>query len=141
MIGYTMVGTSDLAKARAFYSPVFAEMGVEEVFSDAQVVSWGDPADETAPRFFACLPFDGAPAGAGNGAMTAFLVAEPARIDRLYRIAMAGGASDEGPPGLRPHYSAGFYAAYVRDPDGNKIAFVCYDAAAGAAPSEPPQSH
>ena len=36
---------------------------------------------------------------------------------------MAG--SSEGAPGLRPHYNADFYAAYVRDPDGNKLAAVC----------------
>ena len=60
--------------------------------------------------------------------MTAFLVADPAVIDRLFAIAIEGGGSSEGEPGLRPQYGKGFYGAYVRDPDGNKLAFVCYDA-------------
>lgn len=128
MIGYTMVGTRDLERARAFYGPVFAEMGFVEVFRDNQVVCWGDRTNDKAPRFFVCKPFDGKTASVGNGAMTAFLVAEPARIDRIYQIVMQNGGSDEGSPGLRPQYGEGFYAAYVRDPDGNKIAFVCYDA-------------
>ncbi len=41
---------------------------------------------------------------------------------------MRMGGSDEGGPGFRPQYGEGFYGAYVRDPDGNKLAFVCYDA-------------
>ncbi|WP_234903155.1 hypothetical protein [Ensifer adhaerens] len=46
---------------------------------------------------------------------------------------MEQGGSVEGEPGFRPQYGDGFYAAYVRDPDGNKLAFVCYDAGAPAA--------
>ena len=72
-------------------------------------------------------PFDEQPTGVGNGAMTAFLANGPAMIDRLYDIAMRMGGSDEGGPGFRPQYGEGFYGAYVRDPDGNKLAFVCYD--------------
>ncbi|MEM9248197.1 MAG: VOC family protein [Pseudomonadota bacterium] len=128
MIGYTMVGVSNLDRAGAFYGPLFKEMGYDECYRDAQVVSWGGRADETVPRFFAGKPFDGAPASVGNGAMTAFLIDDPKRIDRCYAHAMRSGGSDEGAPGFRPQYGPGFYAAYVRDPDGNKIAFTCYDA-------------
>ncbi|MCY1251083.1 hypothetical protein D9M72_648030 [compost metagenome] len=60
--------------------------------------------------------------------MTAFLVESAGLIDRLFEIAMERGGSEAGKPGFRPQYGDGFYAAYVRDPDGNKLAFVCYDA-------------
>lgn len=128
MIGYTIVGVRDLHRAARFYGPIFEEMGFEECFRDDDVVSWGDRADDRAPRFFVCRPFDGGPASVGNGAMTAFLIEDTGRIDRCYDRAMRHGGTDEGPPGLRPQYGPGFYAAYVRDPDGNKIAFTCYDA-------------
>lgn len=59
--------------------------------------------------------------------MTAFLIADGDQINRLYEVAMQHGGSSEGEPGPRPQYSDSFYAAYVRDPDGNKIAFVSYD--------------
>jgi catechol 2,3-dioxygenase-like lactoylglutathione lyase family enzyme len=131
VIGYTMVGVRDLDRAAAFYGPIFREIGFEECFRDGQAVAWGDPSGDRAPRLFARRPFDGAPAGAGNGAMTAFLVDDPGRIDRCYEQAMRGGGSDEGPPGQRPRYGPGFYAAHARDPDGNKIAFARYDARAG----------
>ena len=128
MIGYTMVGTKDLDRSLRFYDPLFSEMGWDQCWRDAQSASWGDKDNETAPRFFTGYPADERPAGVGNGTMTAFLVEGPAMIDRLYEIAMRMGGSDEGGPGFRPQYGEGFYGAYVRDPDGNKLAFVCYDA-------------
>lgn len=127
MIGYTMVGTTDLARAIRFYGPMFAEMGMKQCYKDEQVAFWGDKTDVNAPRFATGYPFDGGKAGVGNGTMTAFLITGSELIDRLYSIAVENGGVDEGAPGLRPHYGEGFYAAYVRDPDDNKIAFVCYD--------------
>ncbi len=129
MIGYTMVGTNDLQQSLRFYDPIFAAMGFELCWRDEQSASWGRNDDPAYPRFFAGHPFDGQPAGVGNGAMTAFLVDDTDLIDRLHVLAMAHGGADEGAPGFRPHYGEGFYGAYVRDPDGNKLAFVCYDAA------------
>ncbi|MBN9082962.1 MAG: glyoxalase [Rhizobiales bacterium 62-17] len=128
MIGYTMVGTKDLEKSLRFYDPLFAEMGLDQCWRDEQSASWGDKSDETVPRFFTGYPFDGRDASVGNGGMTAFLAADAATIDRLHALAMRNGGSDEGKPAFRPQYSETFYAAYVRDPDGNKLAFVCYEA-------------
>ena len=128
MIGYTMVGTADLPRSIAFYAPLFAAIGIEECWHDEHTVSWGRPDDETFPRFITGYPFNGEPATVGNGTMTAFSFSEAAMVDRLHALALAHGGSDEGRPGLRPQYGEGFYAGYVRDPDGNKLAFVCYDA-------------
>ena len=47
------------------------------------------------------------------------------QVDAFYAAALANGGRSEGEPGLRLQYNADFYAAYVRDPDGNKIAAVC----------------
>lgn len=128
MIAYTMVGTGDLQRSLRFYEPLFLAMGLKSCWRDEQTASWGDPDDDSVPRFFTGLPFNGKPAGVGNGAMTAFATDDAATIDRLYAIALQNGGSSEGEPGLRPQYGEGFYAAYVRDPDGNKLAFVCYRA-------------
>jgi predicted lactoylglutathione lyase len=46
-------------------------------------------------------------------------------VDDFHAAARAHGSSSEGAPGLRPQYNPDFYAAYVRDPDGNKLAAVC----------------
>jgi catechol 2,3-dioxygenase-like lactoylglutathione lyase family enzyme len=129
MIGYTMVGTNDLQRSLRFYDAIFAAMGLDQCWRDERSASWGREDDPAYPRFFTGYPFDGQPAGVGNGAMTAFLIDDARLIDRLHALAMENGGSDEGKPGFRPQYGDGFYGAYVRDPDGNKLAFVCYDAA------------
>lgn len=128
MIGYTMVGTNDLARSVRFYHPLFSEMGLDQCWQDDQTASWGKTSDENFARFSTGYPFDGKEANVGNGTMTAFLFDNKDMIDRLYQIAMREGAISEGEPGFRPQYGDGFYGAYVRDPDGNKIAFVCYHA-------------
>ena len=126
MIAYTMVGTKNLEKALAFYDPLFAEMGWDICWKDDSCVSYGKESDLDFPRFFVGYPFDGQAASVGNGAMTAFQFTTPERVDKLYEIAISNGGSDEGAPGYRPQYAEGFYAAYVRDGDGNKLAFVVY---------------
>lgn len=129
MISYTTVGVSDLPRALRFYRPLFAEMGLDQCWLDDMSASWGRKDDASFTRFSIGYPFDGRPASVGNGAMTAFLIGAPARIDRLHELALLNGGGDEGAPGRRPRYGGSFYGAYVRDPDGNKLAFVCYDAA------------
>ncbi|MBY5934682.1 VOC family protein [Tateyamaria omphalii] len=128
MIGYTIVGTKDLPKAKAFYDPLFTHMNLPLCFEDAQVASWGDKTDDTVPRFFVCYPFDDQPATVGNGSMTAFRVETASDVDALHDLAIRSGGADEGKPGFRPEaYGDKFYVAYVRDLDGNKLAFACYD--------------
>lgn len=126
MIAYTMVGTRDLQKALAFYRPLFAEMHLQVCWQDATSVSFGKSEDLSFPRFFVGYPFDGNPASVGNGAMTAFQFQDTAKVDRLYDIAISHGGVSEEAAGYRPQYGEGVYAAYVRDPDGNKLAFVVY---------------
>ncbi|MBM7067957.1 VOC family protein [Actibacterium sp. 188UL27-1] len=123
-----MLGTKDLARSKLFYNPLFHMMGLSSCYEDEQVASWGDKKDDTVPRFFSCYPYDGKSASAGNGAMTTFRLASASAVDELYDMAMQCGGHDEGKPGFRPErYGDKFYVAYVRDPDGNKLAFACYD--------------
>ena len=72
------------------------------------------------------LPVNGQPASVGNGVSLSFLAPSRDSVDRFHAKAIALGATDVGRPSLRPNYHADYYAAYVRDPDGNKIAAVCH---------------
>ena len=56
--------------------------------------------------------------------MVGFIAKSRAEVDAFYAAAMAHGGTDEGAPGLRAHYGPDWYAAYLRDPAGNKIAVV-----------------
>ncbi len=118
MIGYVTLGTNDLARATAFYDELFAAMGAKRVWEDERGVAWG--ASMQAPAVGVIKPFDGRPATVGNGTMVALGVGSKEEVDRLYALAIKLGATDEGKPGQR---SAGFYAAYFRDLDSNKLNF------------------
>ena len=73
-------------------------------------------------------PTDGNPASVGNGVHIAFAADIRAQVDAFPRVALANGGSDAGPSGLRPEYDANYYGAFVRDPDGNKIEAVTFQA-------------
>lgn len=127
MFSYVSLGTQDLARAIRFYDAVMATLGHARFDGDgdgATSASWG--IDDPGPHLWVTLPFDGAPARAGNGNMVSFLARTRAEVRAFHAAALAAGGRDEGGPGLRPHYGPSFFAAYLRDPDGNKINAVCY---------------
>ncbi len=117
MLHHVSLGINDIDRARAFYDPVMRELGLARTFDVAEAVGYG--AGVTV--FSLNLPSDGKRAAAGNGVHIAFEVEQRAAVDAFHRAALAHGGSDAGAPGLRPEYDANYYAAFVRDPDGNKI--------------------
>lgn len=121
MIGYVTLGTNNMERSAAFYDALAAEMGVGRMMEADTFIGWGEMGG--APGVSITKPFDDSAASVGNGTMVALQAKDKAQVDRLYAIALERGGSDEGPPG--PRGSDGFYAAYFRDPDGNKLnAFV-----------------
>ena len=118
MIGYVTLGTSDLARAAKFYDAIAAELGTGRMFENEQFIAWGTPGG--APGIGLTYPFDGQQASVGNGVMVALDARDAAQVDRIYALALAKGGRDEGAPGPRGE-GGGFYAAYFRDPDGNKL--------------------
>ena len=122
MLSHVSLGTNDAARAAAFYDPVLAVLGVRPGKRR------GDSVDYSAAMLGFSLeqPVDGKPASVGNGAHVAFVAESRAQVDEFYRVALAHGGSDAGPPGLRPEYDANYYGAFVRDPDGNKIEAVTF---------------
>lgn len=132
MLSYVYFGTNDLDEALAFYDAALEPLGMKRCITndpewDRIAAGWGlyeeDGARELA--FWVGLPFNEQPASAGNGSMVAFSAPSWKVVDDFHAAALAHGGRCEGPPGLRPRYSPDFYAAYVRDPDGNKVAAVC----------------
>lgn len=78
------------------------------------------------PYIYIYTPYDGQAATWGNGTHIAFQAETRSNVDAFYQAAMKNGGADEGAPGLREAYGPNYYAAYVRDPDGNKLQAVCY---------------
>ena len=120
MIGYVTLGTNNLKRAAEFYDAIAKEMGVGRMMESDTFIAWGAPGGGAGIGL--TKPFDGKAASVGNGVMVALEAKDKAQVDRIYNLAMSMGAKDEGKPGPR---SDSFYAAYFRDPDGNKLnAFV-----------------
>jgi len=120
MIGYVTLGTNDLPRATAFYDALLGALGAKRVYEFERGVSWSVGHDK--PGLGVLKPFDGKPATRGNGTMVALAVDSKDKVDMLYRKALELGATDEGPAGPR---GEGFYAAYFRDLDGNKLNVFC----------------
>lgn len=129
MFSHIFIGVSDFGLAHTFYGPLMTELGLRQRFFDP-ANSWAAWQQEAGgrPLFIIGRPFDGAPHAAGNGQMVAFTAKDRATVDRAYQLALTRGGTDEGAPGLRPHYHASYYGAYFRDLDGNKLCVVCHDA-------------
>jgi catechol 2,3-dioxygenase-like lactoylglutathione lyase family enzyme len=115
MIGYATIGTNDLEKAKTFYATVLAPLGARPAFASDRMQGYAGAA---GAMLAVCRPYDGEKAFAGNGNMVALQAASPDVIKQVYDLALANGASDEGAPGER---MPGFYGAYFRDLDGNKV--------------------
>ncbi len=116
MIGYVTLGTNDLARAGRFYDALLAELGGKRAMEMESFVAWS--AAPGSPMVSVIKPYDGKPATVGNGVMVALAASSKAQVDALHRKALSLGAKDEGAPGPR---GDGFYAAYFRDLDGNKL--------------------
>ena len=125
MIGYVVLGTNDLARAASFYDALLAEMGVTRMmeFGDGGY-AWAAAMDK--PMICIMKPYDGQAATVGNGVMAGIAADSCDQVDRIFNKALELGGSDEGAPGLRAAGGEGFYAAYFRDLDGNKLDVFSY---------------
>ena len=121
MIGYVTLGTSDMQRGAKFYDALCSELGVGRMMEDDRFIAWGKPGGGAGVAL--TLPFDGNAMSVGNGVMVALEARDHDQVQKLYEIALANGGTCEGAPG--PRGEGGFYAAYFRDPDGNKLnAFI-----------------
>ena len=124
MIDHVGFPVSDYARAKAFYEKALAPLGytlimeVQQNEQDAKAAGFGANGK---PDFWI-----GGEGGLNRAMHIAIAARDRAAVDAFYRAAMAAGARDNGAPGLRPHYHANYYGAFVLDPDGHNIEAVCH---------------
>ncbi|NKB77602.1 MAG: VOC family protein [Gammaproteobacteria bacterium] len=118
MLVAVCVGTNDLLTAGVFYDQVLETLNMSRVMQNAQEIGYGLNGKDS--DFYVLTPFNGASATSGNGSQVMFLAGSQQAVRDFYRAAMQSGGSDEGEPGPRD-YAEGYYGAYVRDIDGNKL--------------------
>ena len=134
MFAYVCLGASDLERSARFYDATLSVLGYRRCDTSAEPaaswsgwIGWGlyEQAGAIQDALWICTPFDGRPASAGNGSMVALRAGSWREVEAFHAAALEHGGTSEGLPGLRLHYNPDFYATYVRDPDGNKLAVVC----------------
>lgn len=117
MIGYVTMGTNDLEKATGFYDQLLGVIGAGRFMETETFIAWA--VEPGKPAVSVTKPFDGNAATVGNGMMVALAVDSQEKVNALHAKALELGGTDEGAPG--PRGDSGFYAAYFRDLDGNKL--------------------
>jgi catechol 2,3-dioxygenase-like lactoylglutathione lyase family enzyme len=125
MIDHISLGVSDLARSGTFYDAVLVPLGYVRLFSNERGVGYGPPG--ARDEAFAILAAGEHAKPPGRGCHLAFSAPKREAVDSFHSIALENGAVDEGRPGLRPSYGPGYYAAFVRDPDGHRLEAVCHE--------------
>jgi len=120
MISHLSLGVSDLDRSGAFYDAALEALGYVRVWGNPRGIGYGPPGGNDKLALFPASP-PAVVASAGPGFHLAFAAPDRAAVDRFHSAALASGATCNGPPGLRPHYGATYYAAFVIDPDGHKL--------------------
>ena len=122
MIDHVSVAVRDLDAAARFYDAVLGALGMAKLEARPATVGFG----KSYPEFWINLRQGLAPVPPESGAHVCFRVRSTESVDAFHAAALAAGGASDGAPGLRLHYSDGYYAAFIRDLDGNRIEAVTF---------------
>jgi catechol 2,3-dioxygenase-like lactoylglutathione lyase family enzyme len=121
VLGHLSFGVNDLDRAAAFYDRILAPLGCVRVWSNAKGVGFGEKGKGDKLALF---PKPNQAVAPRPGFHLAFNAPSREAVDAFHAAAIAAGGADCGAPGLRPHYSPTYYAAFVIDLDGYKLEAV-----------------
>jgi catechol 2,3-dioxygenase-like lactoylglutathione lyase family enzyme len=127
-LDHVSIGVTNVARAKALYDAALAPLGMQPVMPvdiAGRLVGVGY-GEANHPSFWIQLPINQQPASMGNGVHIAFRAPSRAAVDAFYLAALEHGGVEDGAPGLRTEYHPDYYAAFVRDPDGNKLEAVSH---------------
>jgi len=122
MIDHISVAVSDLDASAHFYQAVLGAIGYQKLVVRPRTIGFG----KSYPEFWLNLRASLAPIGADSGAHAALRVRTSELVDAFHAAAVAAGGRCDGAPGLRPQYGQDYYAAFICDPDGNRVEAVTF---------------
>lgn len=122
MIDHVSVAVRDLDRAARFYEASLAPLGLSRVVTRPATIGFG----KAYPEFWINLRANMAPVEEGSGAHVALRAKSMEEIDAFHAAALNAGGRSDGAPGTRPHDRVKYYAAFVIDPDGNRIEAVTF---------------
>jgi catechol 2,3-dioxygenase-like lactoylglutathione lyase family enzyme len=122
VIDHVSIAVRDMAAATRFYKAVLAPLGYTRLETRPATVGFG----KTYAEFWLNLREDRMPSAPENGAHVALRARSTEAVDAFHAAALAAGGISAGAPGLRPHHGEGYYAAFIRDADGNRVEAVTF---------------
>jgi catechol 2,3-dioxygenase-like lactoylglutathione lyase family enzyme len=122
MIDHVSIAVRDLDKAARFYEAVLGAIGYDKLEGRPATVGFG----KKYPEFWINLRATMSPVDSDSGAHVGLRVRTTDLVDAFHAAALAAGGMSDGAPGLRPQHGDGYYAAFIRDPDGNRIEAVTF---------------
>jgi len=122
MIDHVSVGVADLERAANFYDAAFAPLGLTRLIRRSTTIGFG----KTYPEFWINLRAGMSPVPPESGTHICLRARSAAEIDAFHAAALKAGGRSDGAPGPRPEYHPSYYAAFVTDPDGNRIEVVTF---------------
>ena len=122
MIDHISIGVSDLERSARFYELALAPLGLLRLVTRPRTVGFG----KSYPEFWINLRAGMSPVSPESGSHICLRANSTSEVDAFHAAALNAGGSDDGAPGLRPHDRVRYYAAFIRDPDGNRIEAVTF---------------
>jgi catechol 2,3-dioxygenase-like lactoylglutathione lyase family enzyme len=122
MIDHVSVGVSDLQRSARFYELTLAPLGLSRLVTRPAMIGFG----KTYPEFWINLRADMAPVPRESGVHICLRARSTDEVDAFHTAAVTAGGHSDGAPGLRPHDRVRYYAAFIIDPDGNRIEAVTF---------------
>jgi catechol 2,3-dioxygenase-like lactoylglutathione lyase family enzyme len=122
MLDHISLGVSDLERAARFYELALAPLGLTRLVTRRATIGFG----KSFPEFWINFRAGMAEVAADSGVHICLRAKSTVDVDAFHAAAMGAGGRSDGAPGLRPHDRVRYYAAFVRDPDGNRIEAVTF---------------
>jgi catechol 2,3-dioxygenase-like lactoylglutathione lyase family enzyme len=126
LLDHVSIAVLDLARVRAFYRAVMAALGAAEAYDEPRAIGFGArnaPGDDSHSYVSVIESPDARPSARRH---VCFRAESAARVRACHAAGLAAGGSDDGAPGLRTGYHATYYAAFLLDPEGNRIELVTH---------------
>jgi len=122
VIDHISISVRDLDQAARFYEAVLAAIGYKKLQVRPHTVGFG----KSYAEFWINLRSAMTPVGVESGTHVALRARSREAVDAFHTAALAAGGACDGAPGLRPQHGDGYYAAFIRDRDGNRIEAVTF---------------
>jgi catechol 2,3-dioxygenase-like lactoylglutathione lyase family enzyme len=126
LLDHASISVRDLESARTFYDAVMRALGCEKVYDRSGALGYGARCSTAEPMHTFLAIYLSRDANVDDKRHWCFKAESQSQVRDFYDAALANGGTCDGPPGLRPHYHASYYAAFVRDPHGNRVEAVCH---------------